>query len=221
MTEQTSQNSQLDALAMLRRPFDASQISKLPKPTTKDGAKRQCNECGNYHAFPAIHLDYVGHADLTDRLLEADPLWTWEPVAVDNAGLPLFDSNKGLWIRLTVAGMTRLGYGDAAGKTGPNAVKEAIGDALRNAAMRFGAALDLWSKSDKVLGTGEAKEEVESPPATPSVQFVDLTGLISDLTQSGRNELKEAWVYDFRATAVPKDLEVEVRSLISTYAGVK
>jgi hypothetical protein len=27
-------------------------------------------------------------------------------------------------------------------------VKEAIGDALRNAAMRFGAALDLWAKSD-------------------------------------------------------------------------
>ena len=46
-------------------------------------------------------------------------------------GLPQFDKNGGLWIRLTVAGVTRVGYGDAAGKSGPNAIKEAIGDAIR------------------------------------------------------------------------------------------
>ena len=34
------------------------------------------------------------------------------------------------------------GFGSADGKTGPNATKELIGDALRNAAMRFGVALD-------------------------------------------------------------------------------
>ena len=49
---------------------------------------------------------------------------------------------------MTVCGMTRLGYGDAGGRKGPNAIKEAIGDALRNAGMRFGAALDLWAKGD-------------------------------------------------------------------------
>jgi hypothetical protein len=104
--------------------------------------------CGGTHHKNAVHLDYVGHAALTDRLLDCDPNWTWEPFAVSADGLPLMDRNGGLWIRLTVCGVTRNGYGDADGKTGGNAVKEAIGDALRNAAMRFGAALDLWHKGD-------------------------------------------------------------------------
>ncbi|WP_198519577.1 hypothetical protein [Microbacterium sp. BR1] len=103
--------------------------------------------CGGYHAR-AIHLDYVGHAALTKRLLEADPEWSWEPLGFDDKGLPALDGNGGLWIRLTVCGVSRLGYGDAQGKSGGNAVKEAIGDALRNAGMRFGAALDLWHKGD-------------------------------------------------------------------------
>ena len=58
------------------------------------------------------------------------------------------DNFGGMWIKLTVCGVTRLGYGDAQGKEGGNAIKEAIGDALRNAAMRFGAALELWHKGD-------------------------------------------------------------------------
>ena len=53
-----------------------------------------------------------------------------------------------MWIKLTVCGVTRLGYGDAGAKKGGDAMKERIGDALRNAAMRFGAALDLWHKGD-------------------------------------------------------------------------
>src|SRR5581483_6823368 len=77
-----------------------------------------------------------------------DPEWTWTPVAHDEHGLPRLDEHGGLWIILTVCGVKRLGYGDAGGKKGPNAVKEAIGDAIRNAAMRFGVALDLWAKED-------------------------------------------------------------------------
>ena len=46
-------------------------------------------------------------------------------------GLPALDRFGNLWIRLTVCGVTRLGYGDAQGKTGGNAMKERIGDALR------------------------------------------------------------------------------------------
>jgi len=137
-----------DALAKLREPFKPEQIDKLPKPTARDAQKGRCQECGGWHGLPAVHLDYVGHAQVTARLLDVDPEWSWEPLATDDVGLPAFDKSGGLWIRLTVAGVTRLGYGDAQGKTGPNAVKEAIGDALRNAAMRFGVALDLWSKSD-------------------------------------------------------------------------
>ncbi len=159
-------------LAKLREPFPPHHISKLPKPTkaqtdaVRNDFKKgiRCKLCGAWHHPDVVHLDYVGHAALTDRLLETDPEWFWEPVAFDETGLPALDRNGGLWIKLTVLGVTRLGYGDAEGKQGGNAIKEAIGDALRNAAMRFGAALDLWHKGD--LHADEAEAEAEKPGAT-------------------------------------------------------
>lgn len=147
--EWEQQTEQRAALAKLLEPFPKESISLLPKPYKKDSPKGKCDICGGYHGLPAMHLDYVGHAALTYRLLQVDPLWTWEPLAFNEKGLPATDDIGGLWIKLTVCGVTRLGYGAAdAGKDGPNAVKEAIGDALRNAAMRFGAALNLWHKGD-------------------------------------------------------------------------
>lgn len=134
-------------------------VGKLPKPTKATNDKGRCQECGGYHGLPAVHLDYVGHADVTRILLEIDPTWTWEPVAFDAQGLPAYDRDGGLWIRLTILGVTRLGYGD-----GPDP-KQRIGDALRNAAMRFGVALSLWSKqewSDTADGTRD------TPPPPPS-----------------------------------------------------
>lgn len=166
MTEKTT------GLARLREPFAAHQISKLPKPYKSNSDRGQCRECGGYHGLPAMHLDYVGHAALTDRLLEVDPEWTWDPVAFDQDGLPKLDGMGGLWIKLTVCGVTRLGYGDAQGKTGPNAVKEAIGDALRNAGMRFGAALDLWHKGDLHAAEEEqGKFERPEPAPAPTVDW--------------------------------------------------
>lgn len=143
-----------DRLVKLREPFPANQISKLPKESKAQADERKANRtaaiscavCGGWHHRNAVHLDYVGHAALTDRLLDADVEWSWEPVAFAPDGLPAFDRTGGLWIKLTVCGVTRLGYGSADGKSGGDAVKEIIGDALRNAAMRFGAALDLWHK---------------------------------------------------------------------------
>lgn len=158
-------------LALLREPFAANHISKLPKPTKAqtDAVKAnfkagiRCQLCGAWHHPDVVHLDYVGHAALTDRLLDADPNWAWEPVAFRD-GLPAFDQTGGLWIKLTVCGVTRLGYGHAAGKQGqdPGArEKEVIGDALRNAAMRFGAALDLWHKGDL---HGDVEPDTTSAP---------------------------------------------------------
>lgn len=123
----------------LRRPFPAGTVGKLPKG--------------------GVMLDYVGHAAVTDRLIEVDPEWTWEPVALNEHGLPAYDQQGGLWIRLTIGGVTRLGYGD--GKT----PKERIGDAIRNAAMRFGVALDLWSKEEleSTLEQPELKNERPAP----------------------------------------------------------
>ena len=106
----------------LRKAFPAEVVGKLPKG--------------------GIQLDFVGHAAVTDRLLSVDPEWSWLPLGVDEHGLPALDKEGNLWIQLTVCGVTRIGVGD-----GRN-MKERIGDALRNAAMRFGVALDLWTKDE-------------------------------------------------------------------------
>ena len=145
-----------EGLALLRKPFPPNLINKLPKPTKQqtDALKadyklgKRCEICGGWHQPDVVHLDYVGHAALTDRLLDVDIAWHWEPAAVDSTGHPILDNAGGMWIKLTVCGVTRLGYGHAGSKTGGDAIKEVIGDALRNAAMRFGAALDLWHKGD-------------------------------------------------------------------------
>ena len=142
-------------LALLREPFPAHQISKLPKPTKKqtDDVRAdfklgiRCTICGAWHHRDVVHLDYVGHAALTYRLLDCDPAWDWQPMALTPEGLPAM-TNGGMRIKLTVCDVTRLGFGHADGKSGGDAIKEVIGDALRNAAIRFGAALDLWHKGD-------------------------------------------------------------------------
>ena len=140
----------------MRDPIPTRLINKLPKPTKQqtDEVKAdytkgvRCDICGGWHHPKVVHLDYFGHAALTSMLLDVDPSWTWEPLALGQDGLPVIDRDGGMWIKLTVLGITRLGYGDAQGKTGGDAMKERIGDALRNAAMRFGAALELWHKGD-------------------------------------------------------------------------
>lgn len=146
-------------LKNLCRPFPPSQIGRLPKPTKKQTEQVKadyrkgirCAECGAWHHPDVVHLDYVGHAALTARLLETDLNWHWEPLGYDEFGLPALDKDGLLWIKLTVLGVTRIGCGDAGGKTGGDAMKERIGDALRNAGMRFGMALDLWHKGDQAL----------------------------------------------------------------------
>ena len=159
-------------LSALRAPFEDRLIGKLPKPTKAqtDAVKAdyragmRCNICGGWHHKDVVHLDYVGHAAITDRLLEVDPCWSWEPMALNELGLPAQDKLGGLWIKLTILGVTRIGYGDATGKTGGDAIKELIGDALRNAAMRFGCALELWHKGE--LHAPEPQEEAapQEPP---------------------------------------------------------
>ncbi len=132
-----------EAATALRRPFPPESVGRLPKG--------------------GVMLDYVGHAAVTDRLLTVDPEWSWEPFALDDHGLPALDRAGNLWIRLTICGVTRIGVGD-----GKNA-KEVIGDAIRNAAMRFGVALDLWAKENLVefaqhaTGTGPARPEPRLP----------------------------------------------------------
>jgi hypothetical protein len=174
-----SREQQIEALHKLREPFAPTEIRYLPRVwcgTCKNSRGQGCNKhsmakCGKCkQKMPSgghIDLAYVGHAEATNRLLNVDPFWDWEPLTVDERGLPQADGYKGLWIRLTVCGMTRLGYGHAGDKTGGDAIKEVIGDAIRNAGMRFGMALDLWTSSDlEIIESGGASLEAETKPST-------------------------------------------------------
>jgi hypothetical protein len=198
---ETKQKAGLD---LMREPFPDHQVSKLPKPTKqqtemvrnnfKEGIR--CHLCGAWHHRDVVHLDYIGHAAITDRLLNADPNWSWEPLSLGEDGYPVVDENGGMWIKLTVCGQTRLGYGDAPNKTGGDAVKERIGDAIRNAAMRFGAGLELWHKGTLHLeqeeDTGKTKFE-ETPPPPPEANSEEVLKKLNAAAAKGSGALKKAW----------------------------
>lgn len=145
----------------LRAPFPAERIQKLDAGYAK--------------------LDYVSHAWVTDRLLEVDPEWTWEPAGFDANGLPAFDENGGLWIKLTVCGVTRYGYGEPQGRDKFDMRKGAIGNALRNASMRFGVALDLWAKEETAKPTPKPKAESESNSFLKLKSVIDACGSLAEL----------------------------------------
>ena len=148
----------------LRAPFPKEQIQKLPTG--------------------GLQLDYVSHAWVTDRLLQVDPLWTWKPLAFTEAGLPAFDSNGGLWIELTVCGVTRYGYGEPQGRDKFDMTKGAIGNAIRNAAMRFGVALDLWAKEAPAETKPAPKATKELSTATQKmIERIGTAGSLIELTE--------------------------------------
>ena len=120
---------------------DAKYIERLPKGGTT--------------------LDFVGHARITQWLLEVDPLWSIEPVAFDEAGLPARTKHgnmvqAGFW--MTVCGNRRYCVGSVEERK-QDIGKELISDGIRNGAMRMGFALNLWSK----LPLGEEPEPAPAP----------------------------------------------------------
>lgn len=217
-------------LARLREPFRPDQISKLPKPTCtleewKKLPRAMCKECGAYHpTTKTIHLDYVGHAALTARLLEVDPDWNWEPLAFDPAGYPLVDKDGGMWIKLTVCGVTRLGYGDSQGKTGANATKERIGDALRNAAMRFGAALDLWHKGESPLFDSPEEEKESAAADKPETQKPNVPKEYATLIDEADNctnvDLLNEWI-ESNKERIKKSLPIEYQRKLRSILDAK
>lgn len=163
----------------LRAPFPKEVIGKLPKAGTT--------------------LDYVGHAAVTDRLLAVDPGWTWEPVAFAADGAPLVrhtGKESELWIRLTVCGVTRYGVG-----TAPSGAfelsKQLISDALRNAAMRFGVALDLWSKEP-------LPDATDAEPRIPEARAKEIAKVLNGAGADVRRD----WMARFRVK--PADLPLSL-----------
>lgn len=153
----------------LREPFPPERVLKLPAT-----GKRP-------------ELDYVSHADVTDRLLAADPEWTWtwgveDPVTgrpSKELSLVREGDEVALWMALTVGGVTRRDVGYATvveyGRDGNSyarseAMKHAVSDALRRCAMRFGVALDLWMKAESPQGNGQAASGAVYGHAVPCPQ---------------------------------------------------
>ena len=118
-----------------------------------------------------VELKYLGHAATTRALLECDPAWWWEPMSMDDYGQPLLvtdDQNRpvGMWIYLHVCGVRRPGYGSCLPGKG-DAIKELIGDAIRNASMRYGVALSLWSRDHVDKATPTPRKAKATPLPTP------------------------------------------------------
>jgi hypothetical protein len=119
-----------------------------------------------------INLAYVSHADITRILIEVDPVWSWQPMEWVN-GRPAINVENGtatMWGTLTLLGKSMLGVGSVRADK-QDLDKELIGDFLRNAAMRFGIALSLWSKQDwsdnttiTSLPAAQAKRAEEAKP---------------------------------------------------------
>jgi hypothetical protein len=108
----------------------------------------------------ASRLDFVGHAEINRILIDVDVNWNWSPVEFVN-GRPAITETNGMatmWGYLSILGKTMLGVGSVRADK-PDLDKELIGDFLRNASMRFGICLSLWSKS----------EWEEHPPAAKKV----------------------------------------------------
>jgi hypothetical protein len=125
-------------------------------------------------------LDYVGHAEITKILIEIDPEWSWTPIAWEN-GRPQTTTQLGkitkrdgtvlefptvsMWGQLTLLGVTRIAVGSAEAHKA-DLDKELVSDFLRNAAMRFGISLALWTK-----GTPPSKASTSNPfRGTPRTQ---------------------------------------------------
>ena len=121
-------------------------------------------------------LDFVGHADITRILLTIDPAWRWVPIAWDN-GRPAIHVENGIatmWGELTVLGQARLGVGSVRADK-QELDKELVGDFLRNAAMRFGICLSLWTKQEweDLGGKPSSVTPARSAAPKPSAEPVD------------------------------------------------
>lgn len=207
-----------EGLALLREPLPKHLISWKCMPIDKFGRKSRCSKCKKDHAMPATSLAYAGHAAITDRLLEADIRMNYKIISArDENGFPITDKDGGIWIELTVCGVTRMGYGDANGKTGSNAMKERIGDALRNAAMRFGVGLELWHQGDLHVDDDEPGEErgegpaTEDPPVLPGPPE-NVDALLKDMFAAKSIDDMDSLLDRCKKVADPKD-KIKVRDM--------
>ena len=149
----------------LAAPFPTEHIERLPKPLSRNEERKgRCDGtdpwvsadghyCKGWHSR-AVHLDYIGHAGITTRLNDVlgPGGWDFQPYAHGPENMPLIGRGSGaeFWAKLTILDVTK--WDVAADFKG---TQEAVGDALRRCAMRFGIGTYLWSKSDYALAIGQ------------------------------------------------------------------
>lgn len=131
-----------------------------------------------------IQLDFVGHADITRILIEIDPMWEWNPISWEN-GRPQIHVENGMatmWGELTLLGHTRLGVGSCRADK-QDLDKELVSDFLRNAAMRFGIALSLWTKQEwEDLNNNPAPAKQANATKRPSQTIPNADELVDPVT---------------------------------------
>lgn len=159
-----------------------------------------------------MQLSFVGHADVTKMLIEIDPAWEWEPVQFDADGLPAYRVENGMahmagW--LTVHGVRRLGVGSVAHNK-PDLLKELISDFIRNAAMRFGICLALWTKQEwEDLGV--------SPATAPMPQQAQPEAKPEPKPKATEKRLSSEQIDQFNKACEAKGIDPTV---VATNAGV-
>lgn len=152
-------------------------------------------------------LDFVGHADVTKMLIEIDENWTWEPVRFDEDGLPAYRIENGYahmagW--LTIHGVRRLGIGSVQHNK-QDLLKELCSDFIRNAAMRFGVCLALWTKQEW--------SDVDQPAAAKPVKNMAKAAEIAErnaakaAAKTGPVEISEEQRTQFVAACEKTDLD--------------
>jgi hypothetical protein len=170
-----------------------------------------------------INLAYVSHADITKILIEIDPNWNWQPVAWTN-GRPAVNVENGtatMWATLTLLGKSLLGVGSVRADK-QDLDKELIGDFLRNASMRFGIALSLWSKQDwsdntTIVYTSEPKRATTNHPAAK----VDDREITPDEVAEIFGGVVEAVITPIKSSTTSASISEKQKGLISKLAKEK
>jgi hypothetical protein len=172
-----------------------------------------------------INLAYVSHADITKILIEIDPNWNWQPAAWDN-GRPAIHVENGtatMWGALTLLGKTLLGVGSVRADK-QDLDKELIGDFLRNASMRFGIALSLWSKQDwsdntTIVRTDEVKRSIQNHPASQPAEREITPAEVAEIF--GGAVVTEAVITPIKAAVTGGTISDKQKGLISKLAKEK
>ena len=163
-----------------------------------------------------IQLDFVGHADITRILIEIDPNWRWVPCGWDN-GRPAIHVENGMatmWGELQLLGQARLGVGSVRADKA-DLDKELVSDFLRNAAMRYGICLALWTKQEWDDLNPDAPRPAPKPTkAAETIERVAKKAAAKD----GASPLSPDQIAQFRSACDKKGLDPDT---VAANAGLK